>query len=54
MGPKPPSKKNGTTEKQKNGFDNDAFVNESENKFRRTLPSKRHSIESIDDIGKFD
>jgi hypothetical protein len=47
---KPPSKKNGTTEKQKNGFDNDAFVNESENKFRRTLPSKRHSIESIDDI----
>lgn len=48
--PKPPSKKNGMTEKQKNGFDNDAFENESENKFRRTLPSKRHSFGSIDDI----
>lgn len=48
--PKPPSKKNGTTENQKNGYDNDAFLNESENKFRRTLPSKRHSFESIESI----
>lgn len=44
--PKSPSKK----PKNKSGVDNNAFDPESENKFRRVLPSKRRSLESIDTL----
>lgn len=44
--PKSPSKK----QKNKSGVDNNAYDPESENKFRRVLPSKRRSLESIDTL----